>query len=55
MTVTAQGGRIVVTVNGHQSAEIGSDPGRREGRFALQVHGSEDCDLWFKDLEIREE
>jgi len=53
MTVSAQGGHVTVMVNGHKSAEIKDDPGRREGRFALQVHGSQDCDLWFKDIEIR--
>ena len=55
MTVRAQGGHIVVTVNGQKSAETKDDPGRREGRFALQVHAGQDCDLWFKDIEIRPE
>jgi hypothetical protein len=30
-----------------------NDPGRKEGRFALQVHGAEDVDVWFKDIEIQ--
>ena len=55
MTVSAHGGHIVVTVNGKKSAELKDDPGRKEGKFALQVHGSQDCDLWFKDIEILSE
>ena len=55
MTVTARGGNIVVTVNGMKSAELANDPGRSFGKFALQVHGSQDVEVWFKDIEIREE
>ena len=53
MTVTAREGNIIVHVNGHQTAELRDDPGRRSGQLALQVHGGEDCEVWFKDLEIR--
>ncbi len=53
LTVTARGGHIVVHVNGKKSAELSDDPGRREGHFALQVHGSEHVDVWFKDIEIQ--
>ena len=53
MTVSAHGGHIVVHVNGKKSAELKNDPGRKEGRFALQVHGAEDVDVWFKDIEIQ--
>lgn len=52
MTVTARGRRIVVSVNGMQTAELKDDPGRLEGHLALQVHGSQDCELYFKDIEI---
>lgn len=55
MTVTARGGQIVVQVNGLKSAELKDDPGRREGKFALQVHGGQDCEVWFKDIEILNE
>jgi len=55
MTVAAHGGHLVVTVNGKKSAEVQNDPGRAHGRFALQVHGDQDVDVWFKDIEIREE
>jgi hypothetical protein len=53
MTVSARGGHIQVYVNGKKSAELMDDPGRKEGRFALQVHGKENVDVWFKDLEIQ--
>jgi hypothetical protein len=53
MTVTAKGRDIVVTVNGHKTAELSNDPGRTEGKFALQVHGSQDVEVWFKDIELK--
>jgi hypothetical protein len=53
MIVSARGGHIIVQINGKKSAELSDDPGRREGKFALQVHGGMDCDVWFKDLEIQ--
>ncbi|ACB73637.1 3-keto-disaccharide hydrolase [Opitutus terrae] len=52
MTVTAKGGDVVVHVNGYKSAELRNDPGRAEGKLALQVHGGQDVEVWFKDLEI---
>jgi hypothetical protein len=54
MTVSAYGRRIVVDVNGMKTAELRDDPGRLEGHLALQTHGSQDCDLYFKDIEILE-
>jgi hypothetical protein len=53
MTVSAKGGHIVVTVNGIKSAELKEDPGRSEGKIALQLHGSQDVEVWFKDIEIQ--
>jgi hypothetical protein len=53
MTVSAHGGHIVVHINGKKSAELPQDPGRKEGRIALQVHGAQDVDVWFKDIEIK--
>jgi hypothetical protein len=52
MTVTAKGRRIVVEVNGHKTAEILDDTGRTEGPGALQLHGGQDVDVYFKDLEV---
>jgi len=55
MTVSAHGGNIVVYVNGVKSAELKNDPGRREGHIALQLHGGQDMQVMFKDIEISEE
>jgi hypothetical protein len=52
MTVSARGRRIAVDVNGHRSAELKDDPGRLEGRLALQVHGGQDVQVAFKDIEL---
>ncbi len=52
MTVMAQGRRVAVDVNGHKSAELLDDPGRLEGRLALQVHGGQDVEVCFKDIEM---
>lgn len=54
MSVTARGGDIVVTVNRMTSAVLKNDPGRPAGKFALQVHGGQDVDVWFKDIYIQE-
>ncbi len=53
MTVTARGGDITVTVNGQKTAELKNDPGRAAGKLALQLHGGQDLDVWFKDIEIQ--
>lgn len=54
LVVTAHGGNITVTVNGQVTAKLKNDPGRSSGRIALQLHGSQDMDVWFKDLTIEE-
>ena len=54
MTVTAIGRNVTVHVNGKRSAALVDDPGRREGRFALQIHGGQDCEVWFKDIAVLE-
>jgi len=54
MTVAAHGRRITVHVNGIRTAELFDDPGRLKGVLAMQVHGGQDVDVWFKDLEILE-
>ncbi len=53
MIVSARGGHITVRINGKTSAELKSDPGRSTGKFALQLHARQDCEVWFKDLEIQ--
>ncbi len=54
MSVVAIGGRVVVHVNGHKTAELRDDPGRRKGHIALQLHGGQDMDVRFKDIQILE-
>ncbi len=54
MIVAAKGGDITVWVNGVKTAEVKNDPGRREGHFALQLHGGNDMLVMFKDIEILE-
>ena len=51
MTVYAHGRRIATDVNGHRAAELRDDPGRTEGRLALQLHGGQEVEVFFKDLE----
>ncbi|MCP4377882.1 MAG: DUF1080 domain-containing protein, partial [bacterium] len=52
MTVSAHGGRIVVHVNNRKTAELKNDPGRKEGYLGLQLHGSEEMHVEYKDIEI---
>ena len=52
MTVFAHGGRVAVDVNGFRTAELMDDPGRREGKLALQLHGGQKGDVFFKDIEM---
>jgi hypothetical protein len=52
MAVSAHSGHIVVHVNSIKTAELKDDPGRKEGGFALQVHGGHDCEVWLKDIEL---
>ena len=52
MTVTAEGTKIRVEVNGKKSAEIDDPKGRKLGKLALQVHGGQDVEVMFKDIEI---
>ena len=51
LTVSAHGRHTVVRMNGRKSAELTDDPGRTEGRFALQLHGGQDMLVDFKDIE----
>jgi hypothetical protein len=52
MTVSAHEGRIVVHVNGRKSAELMNDPGRLQGHLALQLHGSQEVEVQFKDIRL---
>ena len=52
MTVSAHGRWLAVDVNDYRSAELRDDPGRLEGHLALQTHGNQDCEDYFKNIEI---
>ena len=54
MTVSAHQRRIVVQVNGFQTAELKNDPGRLKGHLALQLHGGQNMHVQFRNLEILE-
>jgi hypothetical protein len=42
-----------VQVNGHKTAELFNDPGRKQGHIALQLHGGQDMHVLFKDVQVR--
>jgi hypothetical protein len=52
MSVSARGGHIVVQVNNVTTAELADDPGRAKGHLALQMHGGQDMEVLFEDVEI---
>lgn len=52
MVIDADGGDVVVQVNGIKSAELKDDPGRPEGHFALQMHSGCVMQVLFKEIEI---
>jgi hypothetical protein len=54
MTVRAHDRHIIVHVNGIKTAELTDDPGRLEGKIALQLHGGQDMHVLFKDVQIME-
>ena len=53
LTLSAWDDRIVVHMgDGHKTAELrGEESGRREGHFALQLHGGQDMDVEFRRIE----
>ena len=53
MIVTAQGRHITVHVNGTKTAELKNDKGRLQGFIALQLHGGQKMEVYFKDIEIK--
>ena len=53
LTMVVEGTNTQVFVNGRETARLTNDEkGNREGHFGLQLHGSMDMDVSFKDLEI---
>ena len=53
MTVTARGRNVTVYVNGTKTAQVKNDQGRLSGFIALQLHGGQDMEVYFKDIEIK--
>jgi hypothetical protein len=54
MTVTADGPRIVVHVNGRKTVDITDPNGRTSGPLALQLHGGEDMELRIRAIDLLE-
>ncbi|KAA3611459.1 MAG: DUF1080 domain-containing protein [Planctomycetota bacterium] len=54
LTVSAHGPNLHVALNGRQTAALFDDKGRKSGRLALQLHGSEDVFLEVAEVEILE-
>jgi hypothetical protein len=52
MTVSAQGKKITVTVNGKVTAALEDETGRKQGRIALQLHGAQEGLVYFKEIEL---
>ncbi len=52
VVISAQGGHVVVHVNGVKTAELKNDPSRPEGHFALQMHSGKVMRVMFKDIEM---
>ena len=54
MSVRAVGRHVTVTVNGVKTAELTNDKGNLKGYFGLQLHGSQDMEVYFKDIFIKD-
>jgi sugar lactone lactonase YvrE len=52
MTVSAQGTRLAVHVNGSRTADLQDPAGRLDGRIALQLHGGQDMDVEVSAVEL---
>lgn len=52
LAVVAVGDRVVVCVNGKRTAVLHKDAGRSEGLIALQLHGGQDMDVRFRNIEV---
>jgi hypothetical protein len=42
----------VIHVNGTKTVDLSDDPGRRKGRFALQINPRQELEVYFADLQI---
>ena len=55
MIVSAHGPHLAVKVNGTTVTDINDEKGRKDGHFALQVHGGQDVTVMFKSIDILDE
>ena len=53
MVISANGGHLVVHVNGTKTADLTDDRARRKGHFALQMHSGNVMHVMFKEIDIR--
>ncbi len=54
LELTCKGEDVTVKINGVVTAELKNDKGRTKGHFGLQLHGSDEMHVEFKDIEISE-
>ena len=54
MMITAEGGDVVVRVNGVRSAELQDDPSPAEGHFIMQMHAGNEMLVMLKDVQVFE-
>jgi hypothetical protein len=54
MEVEGHGPHVVVHINGKKAGEINDPTIRKEGPFALQIHGGQDVHVQFKDIKVEE-
>jgi len=52
--ITAIDRDVTVRLNGEITAQLKNDKGRTKGHFALQLHGSMDMEVMFKDIKVKE-
>ncbi len=52
MTLSAHGRDVTVHLNGKKTAELKNDKGRTNGHFGLQLHGSQDMDVYYRDIHV---
>ena len=52
VVLKAEGPRVVVHVNGVETASLDDPRGRRSGHFALQLHGGQDMHVEYRDIRL---
>lgn len=52
LTLSAHGRNVVVQINGRRTAQLENDPGSLSGHFGLQLHGGQDMDVEFREIEL---